>query len=238
MKAFKHNSKGLYFIVTDFIALFFPRYCMGCADTLMKGEEIVCTACILDLPKTNYHLHSTNPIKERLSLRVDIENAFAFLKFNKKGAVQNLLHQLKYNNQPEIGIALGKIYGKDLVDSKKIADYDFLVPVPLHLARERKRGYNQSAKFAEGLSLHFKIPVIQNAFIRTKQTSTQTKKTRVERWENVKAAFQISEPAQVKDKSIILVDDVITTGATIEALCQRLIEAGCQRITIICLAEA
>jgi ComF family protein len=238
MKANERNSKSLSDVMFDFIALFFPHYCLACSEPLVKGEEMLCTRCILDLPKTNYHFDKTNPIKERLIGRIEVENAIAFLKFNKKGSVQHLLHQLKYNNQPEIGITLGMIYGKELMDAQVLRGYDFLIPVPLHPSKERRRGYNQSTKFAEGLGLLLNIPVEDKLMVRTKATVTQTKKTRVERWENVKSVFELTDTSQIKNKSILLVDDVVTTGATIEALAQKLIDAQCNKISIICLAEA
>lgn len=238
MKAKERKSNTLTSVMHDFVTLFFPDYCLGCNDALVKGEQMLCTACIVNLPKTNYHLMESNPIKERLIGRIEVENALAFLKFSKKGSVQHLLHQLKYNNQPEVGVVLGMIYGKHLLEAQVLKEYDFLIPVPLHKKREQKRGYNQSLKFAEGLSLLLTIPINQNVLIRTKQTITQTRKTRAERWENVKSVFALQDTGQVKNKSVALIDDVITTGATIEAIAQKLLDAGCKKLSIICLAEA
>ncbi|PZR40961.1 MAG: competence protein, partial [Azospira oryzae] len=118
---------------------------------MVKGEDTLCTKCILELPKTNYHHAITNPIKEKLFGRIPLDHALAFLKFRKTGIVQHLLHELKYNNHPEIGVKLGKLYGRELKEHQ-IDQFDLIVPVPLHHSRKRKRGYNQSAKFAEGLS--------------------------------------------------------------------------------------
>jgi len=167
-----------------------------------------------------------------------IDNVYVFLKFNKKGSVQRLLHQLKYNNRPEIGIIMGKIYGMELSKLKLLTQYDLIIPVPLHIARRRKRGYNQSTQFAEGLSLVLGIKTSEAALIKAVSTSSQTKKSRIDRWENVKSVFRVINKNLVIDKSIILVDDVITTGATIEAVSSVLHDAGCKRITVICIAEA
>ncbi len=238
MKANRRNSKNLKNILRDFVSLFFPQYCLGCSDILVKGEEIICTRCIIELPKTNYHQNDTNPIAERLRGRLPIEFACAFLKFRKRGNVQHLLHQLKYNNHPEVGVALGRVYGNELKELELIKSYDLLIPVPLHKTRRNSRGYNQSSKFAEGLSNAIAIPFDDGICTRNIKTTTQTKKSRIERWENVKEVFAINDHEMVKDKSIILVDDVITTGATIEALGIKLIEAGCKKISVICLAEA
>ena len=224
--------------ISDFISLFFPRYCLACSEALVKGEDILCTRCILDLPRTNYHLQEGNPIEERLFGRIPVKHAWAFLKFRKKGVVQHLLHQLKYNNHPEIGIALGKVFGKALFDSGFKEAFDLIVPVPLHQSRLLKRGYNQSSKFAEGLSASLKIPWDESISIRSQKTSTQTKKSRIERWENVKSVFTVAQNSKIEGKKILLVDDVITTGATLEACGQHLIAAGCADLSIAVIADA
>jgi ComF family protein len=222
----------------DFVSLFYPHYCLGCSQALYKGEEILCTRCIRDLPKTNYHRDDGNPIKSRLMGRLPLKHAMAFLRFRKTGIVQHLLHQLKYNNHPEVGIKLGQVYGKELYDSGIACEYDLIVPVPLHETRKRRRGYNQSARFAEGLSMSMQIPWDESISARKRRTSTQTRKSKVERWENVKDVFEIQEPEKVRDVRILLVDDVMTTGATLEACGRRLIDAGCRELSVVCLAEA
>ena len=159
-----------------------------------------------------------NPIEEKLFGRIPIKHGWAFLKFKKRGTVQHLLHQLKYNNHPEIGIALGKVFGKTLSDSGFDQSFELIVPVPLHRSRLLKRGYNQSSKFAEGLSSSLKIPWDESISIRRDKTTTQTKKTRMQRWENVKDVFTVSQNTTISGKRILLVDDVITTGATSRSL--------------------
>jgi len=225
-------------ILTDFISLFFPRYCLACSESLVKGEEILCTNCLLELPKTNYHLLQENPIEEKLFGRIPVRHGWAFLKFKKRGTVQHLLHQLKYNNHPEIGIVLGKVFGKALLDAGFDQSFELIVPVPLHRSRLLKRGYNQSSKFAEGLSSSLKIPWDESITIRRGKTATQTKKSRVQRWENVKDVFTVSQSAAISGKRILLVDDVITTGATLEACGQHLIAAGCAQLSVAVIAEA
>ncbi|NJN42663.1 MAG: ComF family protein [Flammeovirgaceae bacterium] len=205
----------------------------------MKGEDILCTRCIADIPKTGYHTLDSSPVKQKLAGRLPIIHGWAYLKFHKKGIVQKLLHQLKYNQHPEIGIRLGMLYGKELVELNLHKEFDLIVPVPLHPTRKRKRGYNQSTLFAEGLSRAMTIPCIESIAIRTKSTATQTNKSREERWENVKDAFSISmNRKEIKGKRILLVDDVITTGTTLEACGIHLIEAGCDQLSVACLAEA
>jgi len=222
----------------DFVSLFFPRYCQACFGPLVKGEEIICTLCIAGLPKTNYHLQQTNPVEAKLTGRLPVRHAWAFLKFRKGGIVQHLLHQLKYNNHPEVGVALGKIFGYELSKAGLSAGFDIIVPVPLHELRKRKRGYNQSAKFAEGLSYSLETPWDESISIRKTKATTQTKKSKMERWENVKDVFTISENRSLVNKRILLVDDIITTGSTLEACGQHLIMAGCQELSVACIAEA
>ena len=222
----------------DFVSLFFPRYCQACFGPLVKGEEIICTRCIAGLPKTNYHLQQTNPVEAKLAGRLPVRHAWAFLKFRKGGIVQHLLHQLKYNNHPEVGVALGKIFGYELSTAGLSAGFDIIVPVPLHELRKRKRGYNQSAKFAEGLSYSLETPWDESISVRKTKATTQTKKSKMERWENVKDVFTISENRSLVNKRILLVDDIITTGSTLEACGQHLIMAGCQELSVACIAEA
>ncbi len=222
----------------DFSALFFPNYCLGCSRALVKGEDILCTYCIKELPKTDYHFLDDNPVKRKLSCRIDVKYVWAYLKFRKTGIVQHLMHQLKYNNHPEIGVRLGKIFGKELINAGFSTEFDCIIPVPLHKSKLAKRGYNQSQKFAEGLGESLQIPIITGVSVKLTKTETQTKKNRMERWENVNQAFDIQSKERILNKRILLVDDVVTTGATLEACGQKLLEAGCRELSIACLAEA
>ncbi len=231
-----NEGRGLK-LFSDFTSLFFPHYCLGCSSSLAKGEEILCTHCLLHLPFTQYHFGSENAVKDKFLARLPVKFAGAFLKFRKTGIVQHLLHQLKYNNHPEIGVRLGKIFGLELQKQGLHHELDLIVPMPLHPSRQRKRGYNQSAKFAEGLMLSLGLPFSETIIVRQTNTSTQTKKNRVERWENVKDAFAVRQPS-VKDKRILLVDDIITTGASIEACGQELLNHGCKELSVACIAEA
>jgi ComF family protein len=190
------------------------------------------------LPKANYHLMEENPIKNKLIGRLPLKYAWAFLKFRKTGIVQHLLHQLKYNNHPEVGIKLGINYGNELFKYGFQNEFDVIIPVPLHASRQKKRGYNQSAKFAEGLSYSLGIAWDESISVRRASTATQTKKTKLERWENVKSVFDIRESERVKDLRVLLVDDVITTGATVEACGQHLVNSQCKSLSIACIAEA
>lgn len=224
-------------IVEDFISLFFPRYCLSCAVALVKGEETLCARCIFDLPKTHYDPED-NPVKDRLVGRLPLVYAFAFLKFTKGGHVQRLLHELKYHHHPEIGVKLGKVFGQELKERGLADAFDLIIPVPLHDSRKRKRGYNQSARFAEGLSHVLGVPWDESISIRQTKTATQTNRNRWQRWENVKDVFSISPSSALKGCRVLLVDDVITTGATLEACGMHLLGSGCSELSIACIADA
>ncbi len=225
-------------IFLDFLSLFYPRYCMACAGSLIKGEEILCTECLVELPKTNFHKQSDNPLFERLSLRIPLRHAFALYHFKKGGRVQELLHELKYKNHPEIGQKLGAVYGTELLSSGYAQVFDMIVPVPLHPNRQRSRGYNQSTEFAKGLSQVLNIPYTENFVKRSVQTTTQTRKSRLNRWRNVSEVFQMMNEDEIKGKHVLLVDDVVTTGATLEACSTALMQSGCSCISVACMAVA
>ncbi|GAB4252995.1 MAG: ComF family protein [Vicingaceae bacterium] len=225
-------------MLNDFLNLLFPRLCVSCDNPLLKHEPVICTKCMLNLPKTNYHLINDNPVMKVFWGRVNITYATSFLKFTKKGNTQNILHQLKYKGRQDVGEFLGKWYAADLQQTDFIKNIDGIIPIPLHPKKEKKRGYNQSFVFAKGLSAGLNIPVENNLIRRAVNTQTQTKKAKYERWENVKNIFEINETEQIKNKNFIVVDDVITTGATMEACIQTLQEAGAKNIVVVTIAAA
>jgi ComF family protein len=225
-------------IFQDFIYLFFPRHCLACGDSLVRGEEAICTHCMLEMPQTDYHKDPGNPLQKRISYRIPVKYAIALYKFSKSGRVQNLLHQLKYKNHPEIGTVLGRVYADKMIETGLNHAFEVIIPVPLHPSRRRKRGYNQSAKFAEGLSEKLNIPFNDDLVFRRLSTETQTRKTKLNRWENMSGIFDISAPEAVQGKKILLVDDVVTTGSTLEACGQTLLDQGCSELSIACIAEA
>ncbi len=201
----------------DFFSLIYPDNCLACGNNLFRNEHIICTACLFHLPKTNYHLEPDNPISQTFWGRTNIHSVSAFYFFTKAGKVQHLVHQLKYKGKKEIGVYIGEIYGKELLQTSTFGKTDVIIPVPLHPDKEKKRGYNQSEMFAQGLSKGMQLPLDTKSLIRTFASETQTKKTRFKRWENVKEIFSLQHSEKLKGKNILLVDDVITTGATIEA---------------------
>ena len=169
------------------------------------------------LPKTNYHLEKDNPISQIFWGRCNVNTAASFYFFSKAGKVQHLVHQLKYKGKKEIGVFMGEIYGKELMLSTDFAKTEIILPVPLHPKKEKKRGFNQSEVFAMGLSSSMHVPYDTHTLIRTFASETQTRKTRFKRWENVKEIFSLQDKEKLSHKHLLLVDDVITTGATIEA---------------------
>ncbi len=229
-------KSGLTDIVSDFVSLIYPRYCAACKSALAKGEEFVCTHCIHNLPRTNYHQYSDNPVYSRISGRVNLSFASSFLLFRKGSIVQALLHELKYNNQPEIGRLLGRVYGHELIQMECSSQLNLIVPIPLHEWKRKRRGYNQSEEFAKGLSDSMKIPVDTLAVKRVLNTETQTRKSRLMRWENVREVFVVTDTQRVEGKHVLLADDVITTGATIEACSHALSNAQCKAISAVSIA--
>ncbi|MGB0887810.1 MAG: ComF family protein [Vicingaceae bacterium] len=223
-------------MINDFFNLIFPKLCCACSNTLLRHENFICLVCELTLPKTNYHLDIDNPVSKVFWGRVPIERATSYYSFSKKSKVQNLLHHLKYKGVKELGKAIGELMGHDLKEVEGFKNIDFIIPVPLHKRKLEKRGYNQSEWIALGLSKVLKIPINTHTLYRKEYSQTQTKKTRYKRWENVGSIFGVADEA-LNNKSVLLVDDVVTTGATLEACALVLIEKGC-KISIATIAYA
>ena len=209
--------------INGFLHLFFPRTCQACGHVLFAQEEVLCMKCLYKLPRTNFQYFEENPVSRVFWGRVELHAATSFLFFNKGGRVQRMMHNLKYRGKKSVGIYLGKLFGNDLKKSDLFKDVEVVIPVPMHPAKQRKRGYNQSALIAEGIAEAMGIEVQTDNLIKTTNTASQTKKSRYNRWQNVKDVFQINNEKALEGKHILLVDDVITTGATIEACAQRLV---------------
>lgn len=204
-------------LAADLFQLLFPNLCNGCAQQLMKSERLLCLNCRFDLPYTDFHLFPDNPVAKQLWGRIPCAHATAMLHFRKGSRVQQILHNLKYKGKPELGVLLGELLAETILQSPSPWTTDMIIPVPLHKKRERSRGYNQSLCIAEGLATGLKLPIRKDVLIKGSSTSSQTKKGRFSRYENLKSAFQVKDAAKISGKNILLVDDVITTGATIEA---------------------
>jgi ComF family protein len=235
---FLKMANSLQSLFSDFVSLFFPRLCAACTRPCVKGEPLVCSACLLELPYNDHHLDPQNLLYQRLSAIMPVHTAQALLRFSKDSRVQRLLYALKYGHQPEVGNFLGALYGARLLEAGQMISTDLIVPVPLHPSRRRKRGYNQSACFAAGLSAALAIPYTEKLISRSVKTITQTRKNRLERWENVQNVFQVNVSREIAGKNLLLVDDVVTTGATLEACVRTLTDADCGEIRIVCIASA
>jgi competence protein ComFC len=218
----------------DFLKLFFPKLCLACRKNAID-QTIICTQCEFDLPETNFHLHKENPVTERFWGRVPIEYGAALYFYSKNAGSQALIHQLKYADKPQVGTTLGEYYGQQLVNSP-FQEIDCILPIPLHPKKEYKRGYNQSSKIAQGLAVAMKKPWYNDAVIRTVNTVTQTQKSKSDRFDNVKNAFSVAKPELLKNKHVLLVDDVVTTGATLETCALRILEIGNVKVSVAALA--
>jgi ComF family protein len=222
----------------DFISLFYPQVCLHCGNSLYKDEELICTFCRYKLPKTNYHLLKNNPVSKVFWGRATIESAAAFLFFTKGGMVQDLLHQLKYKGKKELGVLLGKLFAYELKKSILFDGIQTIIPVPLHPRKQGLRGFNQSEQISLGISQVLKLEMDTKSLIRKRFTSSQTRKNRYDRWLNVGDMFEVTNKEKLHEKHILLVDDVITTGATLEGCAQALSSIPGIKISIACLAMA
>ncbi len=211
---------------------------MACGRSLFKYEECVCTFCLYHLPKTNFHLEEDNPVSRLFWGKAKICSAASMFYFYKGGRVQHLMHQLKYKEHKEIGIYLGKLYGKELSKTPLFNTSEYIIPVPMHPKKQKKRGYNQSEIIAMGLSQSMNIPVDIKTLVKTTKTETQTKRSRFNRWENVKEVFELKEHDHLVNKHILLVDDVITTGSTLESCVINLLKIQGIKISIASMACA
>ncbi len=225
-------------MLTDFIALIFPNTCAACGKSLHKNEQSICTYCAYHLPKTNFHLDSNNPVAKIFWGRIPIYSAASYYGFNKGGKVQHLIHQLKYKGQKHVGITVGKLYGHELSYCDDFNTVNTVIPVPLHPKKQKKRGYNQSDCFAEGLAQSMNAEADLKVLYRAVESDSQTKKSRFSRWQNVESVFQLQNTETLAGKHVLLVDDVITTGATLEACAQTLLQVPDIKVSIVAIAYA
>lgn len=220
----------------NLLNLFFPKACCGCNSFLQSTESVICTECRHEIPLTNHHESEENEITSRFYGRIPLEHASTLFYFHKKGIVQEMIHKLKYQGHEEIGETIGFWYGEELKDVEKLKDVDYIIPVPLHKKRLRNRGYNQVSKFGEALSKTLQIPFNESILKRNIYSETQSKKNILQRSAVNESVFGINFTEEFHDKHFLLIDDVITTGATLESCSRELLKIPGAKISIVCMA--
>ena len=230
------NLKGSY--LADFVALLFPELCAACSESLMSNENLICASCLFNLPYTNFHLKADNIVAQQFWGKIPLEGAYALYYFTKGGKVQNMMHQFKYRGMRQIGNLLGNIAGEQLNKNDVFNTVDIIIPVPLHKKRMRQRGYNQSTCYAEGLAQKLNAVVEENNLVRSIATETQTHKSRFARFENMQEVFTVLNPEKLINKHVLLVDDIITTGSTLEACGAQLLKIEGVKLSIATIAYA
>jgi ComF family protein len=201
----------------DAAGLFFPMYCAGCGASLPDHHAPVCVHCIANMPATDFERWPANPVEKLFWGRLPLAGACSGYYFSRGSAVQSMIHHLKYLDSPELGLFLGRILGERIRESARFSNTDALIPLPLYPEKQRLRGYNQAERIAAGMAEVLKLPVLVNAVGRTRQSASQTHKNRMERWQQMAGSFQVYPEALASFRNPALVDDVVTTGATLEA---------------------
>jgi ComF family protein len=228
----------LYDLWDDFISILFPRICYGCGNHLLRNENLICTDCFFSIPRTDYHHVPDNPVAQLFWGRTNITKAAAFSYYTRGSRIRKIIHSLKYKGIKEIGFEMGRIYAISLKASGFFEDIDVIVPVPLHPSKQRKRGFNQSETITSGISEVSGLQVDSKTLRRVSFSDTQTRRSRYERWLNVEGIFNIADPEIFRGKHVLLVDDVITTGSTIESCAAELLKIEDVKVSVIALAVA
>lgn len=224
--------------IDDFLHLFFPKICLACEDALCKGEKIICTNCYFNMPLCKYEDALNNPMAKKFWGKINFEGAYAYLNFTRKGRVQSLLHRLKYKGEKEVGVLLGELMANQINEGLDFVPFDAIIPVPLHRKKLIKRGYNQSECIAQGMAGVLNITVETNLIRRIHHSSTQTKKKRFARWENVESIFELLDSSKYEKKHLLLVDDITTTGSTMSACAEQILKIPGAKVSVASLAFA
>lgn len=220
----------------DLISLFYPAACNCCSTELSRNEKTVCTACLHELPVTNYHLHNENPAKKVFYGRAEIENATALLFFRKKGMVQTLIHNLKYRGNEEVSAFLGEWMGTELAEIENYRIIDSVIPVPLHKNKLKSRGFNQVEGFARKIAEKLDAEYIDDVLVKKTPGTTQALRNRLSRWGNMEETFLLENPDKIRNHNVLLVDDIITTGATLEACVEKIQQVEGVKVSIATMA--
>ena len=222
--------------ITGLLDLFFPPICAGCNHKLLQGENLICTICFTRFPETDAHKLVENTIRNHFIGKATITYGFALYRLRKKSHLEQVLFAMKYKNQPKIGEILGQYYGNTLREIPIIEAIDGIVAIPLHRKRLQERGYNQSDFFAKGLSDSLKVTVYERCIERVRYTPSQTTKNKIERMANLQDAFEVTAPHLLRGKHLLLVDDILTTGATLASCTNALLRAGAAQVSIATIA--
>lgn len=220
----------------DFIHLFFPHVCIGCGSDILDSKHSLCLRCLSELPVTNFFEQPGNPVEKKFYGRLPVRNGGSGYFFTKDSLLETLIYELKYKGNKDVGFYLGQLLARFLADNNRFAGVDILVPLPLNPRREKKRGYNQATALCNGIASVWKKPVMDKTVIRKVNTETQTHRGRITRWENMEGVFAVSEPSLLQNKHILLVDDVITTGASLEACGSEILKVPGATLSIATLA--
>jgi ComF family protein len=224
-------------IKDSFFHLLFPHVCSGCGSDLLSEESMLCMRCVEAMPETNFDNHPNNPVEKKFWGRLRLVGATAQYYFTKESLMQHLMHQFKYKGNKDLGLQLGRMMGESLKRSNRF-NVDALIPLPLFPAKEKKRGFNQATVLCDGMAEYMNVPVLNDVIIRPQFTETQTKKGRIERWLNMEGKFILKNPEAITNKHILLVDDVVTTGATLETCGTELLKADNARLSLATLYYA
>lgn len=225
-------------ILNHLFELFFPRLCICCEDRLIDSEKFICLNCLYKLPTTNHLQSSDNKLEVFFAGRFPFARIASFAYFTKGGSIQKIVHEIKYKNNPQLAIYIGEICGREITKSNYFGDVDLIVPIPLHKNRLKTRGYNQALMLANGISNKTNIPVDSENLIRIIDNPSQTKNSRFERWKNTEGIFGIKDKNQFQGKHILLIDDVVTTGSTLEVCAKLIIACPEARISIFTVGFA
>ena len=228
----------LHAIKDSVFQLFYPHVCAGCGCDAVTQHSLICAVCMHNLPFTGYENHAPNPVEKIMTGRVPFKKAASLLYFNKESLVQRLMHQFKYRGNIELGKQLGVMIGTRLLESGRFHDIEILIPLPLYEDKQKKRGFNQSTVLCKGIQEVMNLQIVEDAIERPQFTETQTKKNRVQRWKNMEGKFELLNNSKIEGKHVLLIDDVITTGATIESCASTLLKTKGLTLSIatLCLA--
>ena len=220
----------------DFLHLFFPHNCAGCGTDVLNNEDLLCAQCFTQLPETGFLSKPKNPVEKIFYGRLTVEHAGSTFYFNKDSLLQRLTIQFKYRNNKTVAIYLGKIFGNLISNAARFNDVDIILPLPLNKKKQFKRGYNQASLLANGVAQILNKPLVEHAVERIQFTETQTHKNRIIRWQTMEGVFKVTDEALLKNKHILLIDDIVTTGATLESCGDAILEVENTRLSICTLA--